>query len=681
MTSLRKALFVVVMLATGAAGEPGSEDGSSLSVASPDGRLVMTFAPDDPAARFGRWHYRLEAVDGGKREVLLDDSPIGLQTDRADFAELRLDRASEVRPVTDAYEMPHGKRRSRVHEARERDLHFATADGARVMVTVRAADDGAAFRYVLPERPDGPWRVLGEHTGFAVPAGSRSWLLPHTPPGRWAPAYEDFFVEVTTGTVPVSDTRTVLVPDTGTSTVRVSDTGTAPTEQGWSFPALFQVSGTDRWVLVTEAAVGPRDSGTRLAAAAPEGVYRIRYPDAGEGLGQGEVAPSAAGPWALPWRVVIAGPIGDVVASTLVEDLNPPADGDYTWVKPGRASFGWWIDDDASKKEEVLTRFIDLSAAMGWEYSLVDANWHLAPDGAIDRVIAHAKAKGVGLFLWYNSGGPHNDVTEWGPRDRIFESAARRDEFARLKRQGIAGVKVDFWHSDKPSLMALYHDVLRDAADAGLMVVLHGATTPRGWSRTYPHLLSVEAVLAAEQYKYSDRFAKEAARHNTVLPFTRNVIGPMDYTPVTLSDAQHPHETTNAHELALPVVFESGIVHFPDSPEAYGDLPPTAIDLLKTVPAAWDETRLLAGEPGRLAVIARRHETTWWVGAISGVDEPSTTSIDLSFLGRGEWDLTMVRDGGAPRHLVSEAAVVRPVDRFNVPMLARGGFVMRLRQK
>jgi hypothetical protein len=653
----RRSVLVVVLLILGAAGPLTSQASPNVTIASPDGRLVMTFAPGDPAARLGRWQYRLEVVEGGRRQVLLDDSPIGLQTDHADFAELRLDRASDVRTVRDAYEMPHGKRRSRVHEARERDLHLATAEGARLTVTVRVADDGAAFRYELPERPDVAWRVLGEHTGFAVPAGSRSWLLPHTPPGRWTPAYEDFFVESTT------------------------DTHTAPTDQGWSFPALFQVSGSDRWLLVTEAAVWTRDAGTRLAAAAPQGVYNIRYPDRGEGLGQGEVAPSAAGPWALPWRVVIAGSLGDIVSSTLVEDLNPPADGDYSWVKPGRASFGWWIDDDASKKEEVLTKFIDLAATMGWEYSLVDANWHLAPDGAIDRVIAHAKEKGVGLFLWYNSGGPHNDVTEWGPRDRLFEPAARRAELVRLKAAGIAGVKVDFWHSDKPSLMALYHDMLRDAADAGLMVVLHGATTPRGWSRTYPHLLSVEAVLAAEQYKYSGRFAKEAARHNTILPFTRNVIGPMDYTPVTLSDAQHPHETTNAHELALPVVFESGIVHFPDSPEAYADLPPTAIDLLKSVPAAWDETRLLDGAPGRLAVIGRRYEKTWWVGAISGVDEVSTTSIDLSFLGRGEWDLTMVRDGGAPRHLVSEAAVVRPVDRFNVPMLPRGGFVMRLRQR
>ena len=215
----------------------------------------------------------------------------------------------------------------------------------------------------------------------------------------------------------------------------------------------------------------------------------------------------------------------------------------------------------------MLKAFVDLAAEMGWEYSLIDANWHLAPEGAIDRVIAYAKEKKVGLWLWYNSAGPHNDVTEWGPRDRITERPARRAEFARLKALGIAGVKVDFWHSDKQSVIALYHDMMQDAAEAGLLIAFHGATTPRGWARTYPNLLSVEAVLNAEQYKYNERYAKDAAWHNTILPFTRNVIGSMDYLPAALGDAKYPHQTTNAHELALAVVFESGIVHFPDSAE------------------------------------------------------------------------------------------------------------------
>jgi hypothetical protein len=162
-----------------------------------------------------------------------------------------------------------------------------------------------------------------------------------------------------------------------------------------------------------------------------------------------------------------------------------------------------------------------------------------------------------------------------------------------------------------------------------------------------------------------------------VLPFTRNVVGSMDYLPAAVSDARFPHQTTNAHELALSVVFESGLVHFPDSPASYGALPPAAQALLAAVPVAWDESRLLDGEPGRLAVVARRHGEQWWVGAINGRGEAVTSTIDLSFLGEGEWTLTMARDGGTPRHLQTESATVRPVDRFNVPMLPRGGFLMR----
>jgi len=620
--------------------------------------------PVDAKAAASPWHYHVARAEGGTSAEILSWSPLGVVRDDASLVELRFVSATPPVVVSEVSEQRHGKQRTHTQEFTRRLITFDNADGSRLILELRVGDDSVAFRYVFPETDAGLRRVKEERTGFAVPEGSRGWLLPHDPPGKWTPAYENFFVEIVAG-------------------------ATAPTPQGWSYPALFKLhrsagrpepSGlrpSDLWLLITEAAVDRHYAGTRLAADAPDGVYRVRLPDRGEGLGQGDVEPQASGAWTLPWRVVILGDLETIFASTLVEDLNPPARGDFSWVEPGRASFGWWIDDDASKKEDVLKAFVDLSAEMGWEYSLIDANWHMAPEGAIERVVAYAKGKKVGLWLWYNSAGPHNDVTEWGPRDRITEQTARRVEFARLKAMGIAGVKVDFWHSDKQSIIALYHDMMADAAKAGLLIAFHGATTPRGWSRTYPNLLGVEAVLNAEQYKYNERYARDAAWHNTILPFTRNVIGSMDYLPAALSDAKYPHLTTNAHELALTVVFESGIVHFPDSAKSYKDLPPAALTLLKEVPVAWDQSRLLDGEPGRLAMIARRRGAEWWVGAINGRAEPATVAVDLSFLGDGDWTLTMIRDGGAPRHLLSESANVRAVDKFNVPMLGRGGFLMR----
>lgn len=635
------------------------------TITSPNKVLVVRLRPVDAKATMSSWVFNVGRVKGTTIGEVLGWSPLGVVRDDAALVDLRFISATEPIVGGDAYERLQGKRRAIAPRFTQARMTFAAADGARLVLELRVADDSVAFRYVFPENATGPRRVKDERTGFAVPAGSRGWLLPHDPPGRWAPAYENFFSEVDAGAA-------------------------APTPQGWSYPALFRLPRTraqgpgpgvrdpvDQWLLITEAAVDRHYAGTRLAAETRGGIYRVRLPDPGEGLGQGDVEPHATGVWTLPWRVIVTGDLPAIFASTVVEDLNPPAAGDFSWVRPGRASFGWWIDDDASKKEDVLKAFIDLAAEMTWEYSLIDANWHLAPDGALDRVVAYAKEKKIGLWLWYNSAGPHNDVIEWGPRDRITERPSRRAEFARLKALGIAGVKVDFWHSDKQSAMALYHDMMADAADAGLLIAFHGSTTPRGWSRTYPNLLSMEAVLNGEQYKYNERYATDAAWHNTILPFTRNVIGSMDYLPAALGDAKYPHQTTNAHELALTVVFESGIVHFPDAAKSYKDLPPAALALLKAVPVAWDESRLLAGEPGGLAMVARRKGSEWWVGAINGRSDAATVALDLSFLGDGEWTLTMVRDGGAPRHLLSESATVRGRDRFNVPMLPRGGFLMR----
>lgn len=175
---------------------------------------------------------------------------------------------------------------------------------------------------------------------------------------------------------------------------------------------------------------------------------------------------------------------------------------------------------------------------------------------------------GVGVFLWYNSGGPNNRVTE-EPRDRMFDRSVRQEEMAWLAEAGVSGIKVDFFHSDKQAGIKLYLDILADAAEAGLMVNFHGSTIPRGWERTWPNLMSMEGVRGAEQYDFRPTYPEEAPWHNTVLAFTRNVVGPMDYTPVTFSDAMYPHVTTNAHELALAVVFESSLQHFADSVESY----------------------------------------------------------------------------------------------------------------
>jgi hypothetical protein len=296
--------------------------------------------------------------------------------------------------------------------------------------------------------------------------------------------------------------------------------------------------------------------------------------------------------------------------------------------------------------------------------------------GSIEEVLAHANARTVAPILWYNSGGPHNDVTE-APRDRMHARETRRAEFAKLQKWGVSGVKVDFWHSDKPDRIRHYRELLEDAADFQMLVNFHGSTIPRGWSREYPHLMSMEAVFGAEQYKFREAFTTRAAWLNTVLPFTRNVIGPMDYTPVTFTDVRYPRTTTNAHELAQAVVFESGIQHFADSVESYRSLPEAVQQFLRAVPAAWDETRGISGEPGSFVVIARRDGQTWYVGGLNA-DSPTTAKVALDFAGAGSWDVAVIGDGAVDREFRTFSRVATSADVIEVPMRARGGFVMRI---
>jgi hypothetical protein len=375
--------------------------------------------------------------------------------------------------------------------------------------------------------------------------------------------------------------------------------------------------------------------------------------------------------------VAVADDAAKMVESDIVNDLAPATRmKDVSWIRPGRASWSWWSKSDSPKNANDLKLFTELAAEMTWEYTLIDANWNQMTTGRIEEVLAHARQKKVAPILWYNSGGPHNDVTE-APRDRMHTREARRTEFAQLQRWGVKGVKVDFWHSDKPDRIQQYRDLLEDAADFQITVNFHGSTIPRGWSREYPHLMSMEAVFGAEQYKFRQPFTTRAAWLNTVLPFTRNVIGPMDYTPVTFTDVRYPRTTTNAHELAQSVVFESGIQHFADSVEAYRALPGGVKAFLRQVPAAWDETRGLSGEPGRAVVVARRDGGTWYVGGLNA-DIAGAARVSLGFLAAGSWTVSMITDGAVDRTFQMASRPAAPTDVIEVPMRARGGFVMRI---
>jgi hypothetical protein len=587
------------------------------------------------------------------RVTIVGESPLGIRRSDQTFLDgLTLTRAADPTSINETYSTPYGKRRHHVVQGRERVVSFTNRAGKRIDIVLRAHDDGVAFRYRFPDVDTIAKSVTDELTGFAVPAGSIGWMQPQQPVGQYAPAYEDLYRQVPSGT-------------------------SAPQADGWAFPALFKTA-TGPWALLTESGMDGQYCGSHLQQNADDGVYRLRFPDPAENRGLGLAQPRSALPWSLPWRVIVVGDTaGRILESDLVLDLSPATRlADTSWIRPGRAAWSWWSQSDSPRSAPLLNAFTDLAADMGWEYALVDANWTLMPQAALNDVLAHAKARNVGVLLWYNSGGAHNNVTE-APRERMADRVIRRGEMAKLRDWGVKGIKVDFWQSDKQDRMRQYRAVLEDAAEYHLLVDVHGSTIPRGWEREFPHLVGMEAVAGAEQYKFRRDYPEHAAWQNTVLPFTRNAIGTMDFTPVTFSDALYPHVTTNAHELALSVLFTTGIQHFADSVGAYRSLPDAPKAFLQRVPVAWDETRVLEGEPGTSLTIARRSNADWYVAAVNA-DTPRTARVPLSFLGPGTWQMTLIADGAGDRVFASRSGPASAKDVIDVPMRARGGWVMAI---
>jgi len=371
---------------------------------------------------------------------------------------------------------------------------------------------------------------------------------------------------------------------------------------------------------------------------------------------------------------VVAARAGGLVETQLVAHLADPSRiPDPSWVRPGRVSWSWWSDNDSPRDLKRLRDFVDLAHDFGWEYSLVDANWTVHTDDDMRALVRYAADRDVRLFLWYNSGGPHNHVTEQ-PRDRMHDRTVRRAEMAKIAQWGVAGIKVDFFHSDKQDGIARYLDILADAAEHRIMVNFHGCTIPRGWARTWPHLMTMEGVRGAETYIFDEQFPSVAPRHNTILPFTRNAVGPMDYTPVTFSNNRYPHLTTAGHELALAVVFESGLLHFADSDGSYRSLLPEAAGVLSRVPAAWDETRCLAGLPGSHVAIARRRGDDWFVAGINGRAERIAVDLDLAELADPATAWLVLRD--APRGDDLTATTATAERAMSLDMAPYGGFLV-----
>ena len=625
------------------------------TLSSPDGKLSVRVELDEQ----GCPQYSIFLAD---RQVVRP-SALGLVRSDQSFAEkMILEKVSAPQLITDRYTMPHGKRKECTYKANRQVFTLKNASGSVMEIVFQVSNDGAAFCYAFPEMSDKTYSVIEEKTAFAFAPDTQSWLHPMQPgKSGWEktqPSYEEHYV----------------VDGVGKP---------SPHGVGWCFPALFKTA-DEHWVLISDTDMDGSYCGTRLAHESAGGVYHIAFPHPEEHRGpQDPIAPQITLPFRSPWRVLIVGDtLKPLVESALITDVATPNQLPNTdFIKPGRASWHWLRYSDDSSTLETVERFLDFSAAMHWEYILVDCNW--------DRNIGYekmaafvqkARQKNVDVILWYNSNGDWN-TAPMTPQNRMHTRQVRREEFARLQKMGVKGVKVDFFGGDKQATMQFYIDLFKDAADFGILVNVHGATLPRGWQRTYPNLITAEAVKGMEYVTFDQRNTDLQAQHCTILPFTRNVVSSMDFTPMVFNPRIRGVrlKTTPAFELALSVVFESGIQHFGLVPEEQQWMPDFVMDFLQQVPTAWDTTRFIDGFPGQFIALARKRGNIWYVAGINGTDLPRTLSIDLSFLGSGAWKGSLITDG--PNRTFENTMLEEPaVKPHRVVLPARGGFVMVLKK-
>ena len=499
--------------------------------------------------------------------------------------------------VADDYRMLSGKRLHCTNQAREYEANL----GENLRLVLRLYNDGIAFRYVLSGLRN---QVLPkEQTTYLIPEGTKRWMQ------QWTEAYEGFFPLTTTCKVePVPSFSGIFKSADGFN-------------NRWGYPALLSPA-DDVFVLLSEANIERRQSASCLYNEGER--FRVT-PDKNE--------LRVSGIWRSPWRVAIIGSLGDVVESTLITDVSAPNKLlDTSWIHPGVVSWIYWAYNHGSNDYQIIKKYVDMAVTLKLPYVLIDAEWDEMQDGrTIEEAVAYATTQGVKPLIWYNSSVGWIDGAP-GPKFRLNKPEDREREFAWCEKIGVAGVKIDFFSGDNQMNMDYCIDLLECAARHHLLVNFHGAPIPRGWQRTYPNLLSTEGVYGAEWYNNVPTFTNQAASHNATLPFTRNVIGPMDYTPCAFSDSQHPHITSKAHELALTVLFESGLQHLADKPESYLAQPQAVQDFFTELPNVWDETRFVAGYPGKGAVLARRSGDSWYVAGINGLDEAQTFSLDLSFI-------------------------------------------------
>ena len=477
-------------------------------ITSPDGHVSVAVSDEGGSPKYQ------VSLDG---QVFIQSSPLGLVTNFDDLSQGLTMAGCEIKTVTDDYWLKTTKQSHICYKATEAVCTFEKGGVKALDVIFRVTDRDVAYRYkIYPKKVRGGETmsavVVSEASGFVLPEGTTTFLCPQMKPmtgfARTAPSYE-------------------------TSYTLDDQTGKNGWGGGYTFPCLFKTPGG--WALISETGTDGDYVGCRLLNV-KDGQYKIGFPQEEEMNGTGSVSPIVSLPALTPWRTITIGStLAPIVETTVANDLVQPkykASKDYTY---GKGSWSWIIGMDPSCNFDEQKRYIDFSAAMGWRSVLVDALWDTQIGyEKMEELARYGKERGVGLFLWYNSNGSWNDAPQ-GPKHKMDKSGPRRQEMAWMQKNGILGIKVDFFGGDKQAMMQLYEDILTDANDFGLQVIFHGCTLPRGWERMYPNYVASEAVLASENLHFGQGACDAEARNACIHPFIRNTVGSMDFGGSTLN--------------------------------------------------------------------------------------------------------------------------------------------------
>ena len=632
-------------------------------VTSPDGKIVVTISTDE-----GRPHYQV-AYQG---QEVVKTSALGLVTNIGDYTQGLVEKDFETKLESDSYSLPNIKQSHVEYVATVATVSYEQDDKPAMDITFSVSNRDVAFRYTIyPKKETRVCVVEREVSSFALPEGTTTFLCPQTKPmGGFARTY----------------------PSYETSYTLDDSTGKNGWGEGYTFPCLFRRQGVlngsnsskgnaeDLWILISETGTDGGYVGCRLLNEQGS-TYAIGFPQEGEMNGIGSTTPAMALPGNTPWRTITVGPLANIVETTVPFDLveqKYKASQPYTY---GKGSWSWIIGMDPSCNFDEQKRYIDFSAAMGWQSVLIDAFWDQQIGyERMAELSRYAREKGVGIFLWYNSNGSWNDAPQT-PIGKLNNARIRRQEMQWMKDNGIRGIKVDFFGGDKQPMMQLYEDILSDANDFGLMCIFHGCTLPRGWERMYPNYVASEAVLASENLHFGQGSCDAEARNGCIHPFIRNTVGSMDFGGSTLNKFYGAdnkrgtvRRTSDVYALATAVLFQSAVQHFAMAPNNLTDAPAWAVEFMKQVPTTWDEVRFIDGYPGKYIIIARRTGNKWFIVGINAEEQPLKKTITLPMFEKGT-PLTIHSDDAQLNGSVKTIAQNKK-QQFTITIPCNGGVVI-----